>query len=101
MNIMKTGYRLMGIAGLAMMSFLISCKKGSIPSYGNEIIVPPSDTQKIVLYSGVLIGGEMGDRARGDVYIEKAGSRYYLVFKNFSSYNGPDLHVYFSKKNWQ
>jgi len=94
---MKKVYRLMGIGGLLLMCFLVSCRKDSIPAYGNEIIVPPEDTQKVVLYSGVLIGGEMGDRARGDVSIEKTGSRYYLVFKNFSSYNGPDLHVYFSK----
>ncbi|MFZ1369861.1 MAG: DM13 domain-containing protein [Ferruginibacter sp.] len=94
---MKAGYPLMSFAGLVMMIFFSSCKKESIPAYGNEIIVPPADTQKVVLYSGVLIGGEMGDRARGDVSIEKAGSRYYLVFKNFSSFNGPDLLVYFSK----
>ena len=77
--------------------FMMSCKKENVPAYGNEIIVPPVDTQTVVLYSGVLIGGEMGDRARGDVTIEKAGSKHYLVFKNFTSYNGPDIHVYFSK----
>jgi Electron transfer DM13 len=77
--------------------FMMSCKKEHVPAYGNEIIVTPVDTQTVVLYSGVLIGGEMGDRARGDVTIEKVGSKHYLVFKNFSSYNGPDVHVYFSK----
>lgn len=76
---------------------MASCKKDNIPSYGNEIIVPPADTQVMVLYSGTLIGGEMGDRARGDVTVEKVGTKHYLVFKNFTSYNGPDLHVYFSK----
>lgn len=78
--------------------FAAGCKKQHIPGYGNEIIIPPpDDTVTQVLYTGMLIGGEFGDKARGDVSIEKAGSKYYLVFKNFSSYNGPDLHVYFSK----
>jgi hypothetical protein len=90
---MKLYYSILFITGL----FLLSCKKENIPTYGNEIISPPADTQVTVLYSGTLIGGEFGDKARGDVSIEKAGSKYYLVFKNFTSYSGPDLHVYFSK----
>ncbi|MEO6251900.1 MAG: DM13 domain-containing protein [Ferruginibacter sp.] len=91
---MKTVSSLLFVACL----FMFSCKKDKIPSNGNEIIVPPGDTTQIqVLYSGVLIGGESGDRARGDVTVEKLGMRYYLVFKNFNSNNGPDVHVYFSK----
>ena len=91
---MKILYTLLFAAGL----FIAGCKKENIPAYGNEIIVPPPhDTQRVVLYNGTLIGGEFGDKARGDVSMEKAGSKYYLVFKNFSSYNGPDIHVYFSK----
>ncbi|MBK8608739.1 MAG: DM13 domain-containing protein [Chitinophagaceae bacterium] len=90
---MKTFYSVLVCAVL----FMVSCKKENIPAYGNDVIVPPQDTQTVVLYTGTLIGGEFGDRARGDVSIEKAGSRYYLLFKNFTSYNGPDLHVYFSK----
>lgn len=91
---MKAFYTLL----FAVALFMLSCKKENIAAYGNEIIVPPpQDTQTVVLYTGTLIGGEFGDKARGDISIEKAGSKYYLVFKNFSSYNGPDLHVYFSK----
>lgn len=78
--------------------FAAGCKKQHIPTYGNEIITPPpADTQRLVLYTGTLIGGEFGDKARGDVSVEKIGPKFYLVFKNFTSYNGPDLHVYFSK----
>ncbi len=91
---MKSVYSVVLVLILVM---AVSCKKETISAYGNEIIMPPEDTQRIVLYKGVLIGGEMGDKARGDVSIEKVGSKHYLVFKNFSSYNGPDLHVYFSK----
>lgn len=77
---------------------LVSCKKDKIPSNGNEIIVPPGDTmQTKVLYSGSLIGGEAGDEARGDVTVEQLGTKYYLVFKNFQSNSGPDVHIYFSK----
>lgn len=95
---MKRFYNLQVIFCLAGMAFLVSCKKNNIPSNGNEIIVQPGDTtQPVILYSGVLIGGEAGDQARGDVTIEKVGSRKYLVFKNFTSNNGPDVHVYFSK----
>lgn len=84
--------------GMLICIFATSCKKQNIPTYGNEIITPPpADTQRLVLYTGTLIGGEFGDKARGDVSIDKVGSKYYLVFKNFTSYNGPDLHVYFSK----
>jgi hypothetical protein len=91
---MKALYTLLLVAGL----FIVSCKKENTPAYGNEIIVPPpQDTQTVVLYSGILIGGEFGDKASGDVSIEKAGQKYYLVFKNVSSSNGPDVHVYFSK----
>lgn len=90
---MKLYYIYFLVAGLC----LLSCKKENIPAYGNEMIAPPADTSVIVLYTGTLTGGEFGDKARGDVSIEKAGSKYYLVFKNFSSYSGPDLHVYFSK----
>ena len=78
--------------------FLTACKKNSIPSNGNEVIGQSGDTtQPVVLYRGVLIGGEAGDQARGDVTIEKVGAKKYLVFKNFASNNGPDVHVYFSK----
>ena len=91
--IMKTFYSLLFITGL----FMMSCKKQNIAAYGNDVITPPADTVKSVLYTGTLIGGEFGDKARGDVSIEKAGSKYYLVFKNFSSYSGPDIHVYLSK----
>lgn len=91
---MKALYFLLMLTGI----FVVSCKKQNIPAYGNEIITPPpADTQRVVLYTGTLTGGEFGDKARGDVSIEKIGSKYYLVFKNFISYNGPDLHVYFSK----
>ncbi|MEO6541454.1 MAG: hypothetical protein ABIN74_10700, partial [Ferruginibacter sp.] len=91
---MKTVWSLLFVACL----FMFSCTKDKIPSYGNEIIVSPGDTtQSQVLYSGILIGGESGDQARGDVTVEKLGMKYYLVFKNFNSNNGPDVHVYFSK----
>jgi hypothetical protein len=90
---MKLLYSLLFMAAM----FTVGCKKQTVPAFGNEIITPPADTQVTVLYRGTLIGGEFGDKARGDVSIEKAGSKYYLVFKNFNSYNGPDLHVYFSK----
>lgn len=75
-----------------------SCRKDTIPANGNEVILPPGDTtQPVILYSGVLVGGELGDQARGDVTIEQVNSKKYLVFKNFTSNNGPDVHVYFSK----
>ena len=95
---MKTGRNIFLILYLAGIGLLASCTKGSIPSNGNEDIIPPGDTaQSQVLYSGVLIGGEVGDKARGDVTVEKLGLKYFLVFKNFNSNNGPDVHVYFSK----
>jgi hypothetical protein len=90
---MKTCYSLFLLSGL----LLAGCKKDNVPAYSNEIITPPADTTVTVLYKGTLIGGEFGDEARGDVSVEKAGSKYYLVFTNFSSYGGPNLHVYFSK----
>jgi hypothetical protein len=83
---------------ITSMVLISSCKKSSIPSNGNEVIVPPTDTTVVqVLYRGTLIGGEAGDQARGDVTIEKVGSKKYLVFKNFNSNSGPDVHVYLSK----
>lgn len=89
---------MLAVSVLSTLIFLGSCKKGSIPSNGNEVILPPGDTtQPVVLFSGALVGGEMGDRARGDVSLERVGSNHYLVFKNFSSNNGPDVHVYLSK----
>lgn len=91
-------YNLLIFSCFTGMVLLISCKKYTIPSNGNDIIVLPGDTtQPEILYSGVLIGGEYGDQSRGDVTIEKVGSKKYLVFKNFTSNNGPDVHVYFSK----
>lgn len=93
---MKRLFILPVISCLAVSMFLTACKKNSIPSNGNEVIVAPGDTT-VVLYRGVLIGGEAGDQARGDVTIEQVGQKKYLVFKNFTSNNGPDVHVYFSK----
>lgn len=90
---MKIGYFFV----LLMCVFAAGCKKQQIASYGNEIIEPPADTLRTVLYTGTLIGGEFGDKARGDVSIEKVGQKFYLQFTNFTSYNGPDLHVYLSK----
>jgi len=95
---MKRLFILLVIFCLAGAIFLTACKKNGIPSNGNEVIGQPGDTtQPVVLYRGVLIGGEAGDQARGDVTIEKVGAKKYLVFKNFTSNNGPDVHVYFSK----
>ena len=95
---MKRFYQLMIMSSLTGMFVLTSCKKSSIPSTGNEVIIAPGDTtQPVILYSGVLIGGEAGDQARGDVTIEKVAVKKYLVFKNFTSNSGPDVHVYFSK----
>lgn len=95
---MKTSYQVLLAVSLIIVGFLSSCKKNAIPSYGNEIIAPPGDSSPVtVLYSGTLIGGEFGDKARGDVSIEKVGASQYLVFNNFTSNNGPDIHVYLSK----
>jgi len=95
---MKTfkNYSLLFFAAAAMV--LTACNKENVPANGNEIIVPPGDTTMTkVVYSGALIGGEAGDEARGDVTIEKLGDKYYLVFKNFQSNSGPDVHIYLSK----
>lgn len=95
---MKRFFHLPVICFVAAITFLASCKKNTIPSNGNEVIVNPGDsTQPVILYSGSLTGGEAGDQARGDVTIEKVGARKYLVFRNFNSNNGPDVHVYFSR----
>ena len=95
---MKRFFHLPVICFVAGMTFLASCKKNTIPSNGNEVIVNPGDsTQPVILYSGSLTGGEAGDQARGDVTIEKVGTKKYLVFRNFNSNNGPDVHVYFSR----
>ena len=94
---MKMGRNIFIVICLAGIGLLASCTKGSIPSNGNEVIIPPGDTAKSqVIYQGSLIGGEYGDEARGDVTVEKLGVKYFLVFKNFNSNNGPDVHVYFS-----
>ncbi len=90
---MRIFYGLLVLADL----FMVSCKNENMPVFGNESMIPPHNKQAVVLYTGTLPGGELGDSARGDVRVEKAGSKYWLVFKNFSSYNGPDLPVYFSK----
>lgn len=95
---MKAIRNLLVLLCLAGAGLMVSCKKSSIPSNGNEVIVPPGDTvQSVILYSGVLIGGELGDQSRGNVTIEQVGTKKYLVFKNFVSNGGPDVHVYFSK----
>lgn len=95
---MKRNFNLILISCLAGMIVLISCKKNAIPANGNENIVNSGDTSRPeILFSGTLTGGELGDQARGDVTIEKLGNKKYLVFKNFISNNGPDVHVYFSK----
>jgi hypothetical protein len=95
---MKTMNKLFIFILFSGFSLLVSCEKGNIPSNGNEIIVPPGDSmQPEILYTGTLIGGEAGDEARGDVTIKKLGTKYYLQFKNFTSNDGPDVHVYFSK----
>ena len=77
---------------MASLFFLASCKKDKTPGNGNETI-----NSSQVLYTGVLTGGEAGDEARGNVSIEKSGTKYYLVFKNFTSNAGPDVHIYLSK----
>ncbi len=90
----KSSLLLLAIAAM----FLASCRKDNVPANGNEVIVAPGDTVMTkILYSGTLTGGEAGDEARGDVTIEKLGNKYYLVFKNFNSNSGPDVHIYLSK----
>ena len=89
MEIVKKFYLVILLVGFVV---LASCKKDNIPANGNEVI---GQTQ--IVYSGVLVGGESGDEARGDVTIEKLGTKYFLVFKNFQSNSGPDVHVYLSK----
>jgi hypothetical protein len=96
--LMKGLFHITIIFCMGAMILSVSCKKNVIASNGNETIVNPGDTaMPQILYSGTLMGGESGDQARGDVTIEKLGTKKYLVFKNFVSNNGPDVHVYFSK----
>ncbi len=85
----KNSFLLILLAGITVLG---SCKKDNIPPNGNEVI-----EQAQVVYRGVLGGGESGDQSRGDVTIEKLGTKYFLVFKNFQSNSGPDVHVYLSK----
>jgi len=86
----KTFIVLLSIAFLGIV--LIGCKKNNVPSLANETIVSDS-----TLYVGQLTGGELGDISRGDVSIEKSAGKKFLVFKNFTSSNGPAVYVYLSK----
>ncbi len=72
--------------------FLASCKKNNVPLFANETIATDS-----VLYKTMLTGGEFGDVSRGNVSLEKLSGKKYLVFKNFTSSNGPAVYVYLSK----
>ncbi len=72
--------------------FFTSCKKNNVPAFANETIATDS-----VLYKTMLTGGEFGDVSRGNVSLEKLSGKKYLVFKNFTSSNGPALYVYLSK----
>ncbi len=80
------------IFSLATSIFFSSCKKNNVPSFANENLVTDS-----VLFKTTLIGGEFGDISRGNVSLEKLSGKKYLVFKNFTSSNGPAVHVYLSK----
>ncbi len=77
---------------MAFIILLASCKKNNVPLFANETIATDS-----VLYKTMLTGGEFGDVSRGNVSLEKLSGKKYLVFKNFTSNNGPAVYVYLSK----
>lgn len=63
------------------------------------IINEKPDTTAVVVNnpgSGAFVSN--GQNVRGNVKLLKADNKFSLVLENFSTNNGPDLHVYVSKE---
>ena len=84
----------------AMSLLLFACsKKDTVVPNGNPPIADTTtkDTTKSLLLSGVLIPNPF-ESANGKVKVYKTGTVYSLVLEDFSSVNGPDLHVYLAQE---
>jgi hypothetical protein len=71
-----------------------ACKKNNTPSV---ILNEMADSTAIPQHIGTFNNGPYGN-VSGEAKIILTGTRYDLKLMNFSSSNGPDLHVYLSKE---
>ncbi|MDP1811565.1 MAG: DM13 domain-containing protein [Sediminibacterium sp.] len=73
----------------------VSCKKGSLSSTltTNDMV----DTAAVLKYSGNFTSGPYGT-VTGKAEIYKKGSSYEVKLANFTTSNGPALHVYLAKE---
>ena len=77
----------------ALVLFFISCKKENTAATVNESL--PIGTTVV---TGSFISGV--HTSSGTVKVAKdASGKYFLVFENFKTDNGPDLHIWLSPNN--
>jgi hypothetical protein len=85
----------LGLILLVPVIVLAACVKENTPTTGEEEVV---DTMFAVSkYSGTFVNGPYG-AVSGTARIYLQNGQYILALENFSSTNGPDLHVYLSRE---
>ena len=79
----------------ALFILLSSCVKENTPT--NPVNNPVDTTMAIIRFNGTFGNGPYG-LVTGTAKIYFQNNQYILALENFSSSNGPDLHVYISKE---
>lgn len=81
--------------------FIVGCTKSGVGKGSNTtptIVDSTSmDTTQTLVLSGTLIPS-MGEYANGLVKVYKKAGVYTLVLEDFTSTNGPDVHIYLAQE---
>jgi hypothetical protein len=77
---------------LISLAIIIACKKEN-----NTPTTPGTDSKpagSVIATTKIIEGNTAGDKANGDAQIYNDNGTWKLLLTNFSTNNGPDLHVY-------
>lgn len=78
---------------ILMITIFIACKKqNNTPTTPATNSVSPLDT--LIATAKIIEGSIPGDKANGDAQVFNNNGKWKLFLSNFSTNNGPDLHLY-------
>jgi len=76
--------------------FITGCTKSGTDKPSNNTI-PINDTTQTLILSGTLIPS-IGESANGLVKVYKKAGNYSITLEDFTSTNGPDVHIYLAQE---
>lgn len=82
------------VLSLAIIGLTTACREQNTPIEPSRDVVDPNATVKV---TGMFEGANR-EAVSGTAKIVQKDGKYSLVFDNFNSVNGPNLHVYLSNE---